>query len=230
MPGHDDAWFTSREMWGGRGLGHSARLMRDHHCGQAQRTQAHASRFETVDANDVMRHLEKPPYQLLSGQSMKSLRLFTKSMIALAFAAVLAFAPATAQDREAPYWASLKFDEVNMRVGPSQEYPIDWVYKRTGLPVKVVRLLDGWRLVRDPDGTQGWVASSQLSPTRSALVVGEGLAAMHASPKKGATVSWRAEPGVVGDLLGCDGSWCELDIGGRTGWINAGRLWGVRKP
>mgnify|MGYP001551092043 CR=1 FL=1 len=45
-----------------------------------------------------------------------------------------------AQDREAPYGASLRFDRVNMRVGPSESYPIDWVYHRSGLPVKVVRL------------------------------------------------------------------------------------------
>lgn len=204
--------------------------MRDHLRGQVQQLQSAASRFETERAIDVMRHLEKHVVHLLFGKSMKSLRLFAKSLIALAFATLLALAPASAQKRDVPYWASLKFDEVNMRVGPSQEYPIDWVYKRKGLPVKVVRLLDGWRLVRDPDGTQGWVAASQLSPTRGVLIVGEGLVDMLAAPKSGSSVRWRVEPGVVGDLLSCNGSWCELDISGRTGWISAGRLWGARKP
>ena len=35
-----------------------------------------------------------------------------------------------------PYWASLRYGEVRMRVGPSEEYPVEWVYKRKGLPVK----------------------------------------------------------------------------------------------
>ncbi len=189
-----------------------------------------ASRFETAAAIDVMGSLEMSVFSALFGAIMKSLRLFAKSMIALAFAAVLAFAPATAQNREVPYWASLKFDEVNMRVGPSQEYPIDWVYKRKGLPIKVVRLRDGWRLVRDPDGTQGWVAASQLNVTRSVLVIGSGLTDMLASPKQGSTVRWRIEPGVVGDLVSCEGSWCELDIDGRKGWVSGKRLWGAGKP
>ena len=61
-------------------------------------------------------------------------------------------APASAQDREVPYWATLRATEVNMRVGPSEAYPIAWVYRRQGLPVKVLRVREGWRLVQDPDG------------------------------------------------------------------------------
>jgi SH3-like domain-containing protein len=36
-----------------------------------------------------------------------------------------------------PYWAALRAGEVNMRVGPSEDFPIEWVYRRQGLPVKV---------------------------------------------------------------------------------------------
>ena len=81
-----------------------------------------------------------------------------------------AIAPLSAQDRTLPYWASLRYEKVNMRVGPSAEYPVTWVYLRQGLPVKVVRVREGWRLVEDHEGTQGWVASSQLDPARGGLV------------------------------------------------------------
>ena len=85
--------------------------------------------------------------------------------LALALMAIVSLAlPATAQDREVPYWATLRSSEINMRVGPSADYKIAWVYRRKGLPVKVVRVLDGWRLIEDPDGTKGWVASRRLSP------------------------------------------------------------------
>lgn len=160
------------------------------------------------------------------------LRAFSAIGVGLLLAASLALdpAPARAQDREVPYWASMRFDEVNMRVGPSQEYKIDWVYKRKGLPVKVVRLREGWRLVQDPDGTQGWIAQSQLTPERTALVVGEGLTDLRDEPSATSALRWRAEPGVVGTLGECRAEFCELDIGGRKGWIAADRLWGDGEP
>jgi len=147
---------------------------------------------------------------------------------------VLALFPLTsaarAQDRETPYWASLRVDEVNMRVGPSENYPIDWVYKRRNLPVKVVRLMQGWRLVRDPDGAEGWILARLLSPERSAIVVGKGLAPMRAAPDASAALRWNAEPGVVGMLGDCDNGWCEFNVEGRKGWIEAKRLWGAGEP
>ncbi|MEL6529466.1 MAG: SH3 domain-containing protein [Pseudomonadota bacterium] len=145
-------------------------------------------------------------------------------------ASLIGSAPVYAQDREVPYWASMRFDEVNMRVGPSQEYKIDWVYKRKGLPVKVVRLREGWRLVQDPDGAQGWVAQSQLTPERAALIIGEGLVDLREGPSGSSALRWRAEPGVVGSLGDCEADWCEVDIGGRTGWIAVERLWGAGEP
>ncbi len=36
-----------------------------------------------------------------------------------------------------PRFASLKSDEVNMRSGPGQRYPIVWVYKRKAMPVEI---------------------------------------------------------------------------------------------
>src|SRR3546814_11623503 len=93
---------------------------------------------------------------------MRSILVFFAALLALGL-----IGPANAQAREVPYWASLRAEPVNMRVGPSQDYPIEWVYRRKGLPVKVVRVVEGWRLVRDPDGAQGWVVARLLDPQRS---------------------------------------------------------------
>ncbi len=144
--------------------------------------------------------------------------------------AALAAAPAAAQNREVPYWASLRAAEVNMRVGPSEAFPIEWVYRRQGLPVKVVRLMQGWRLVEDPDGARGWILSRLLDPDRGALVVGGGLVEMRAAPEAGARLLWRLEPGVVGALGECEEDWCELDVAGHKGWVAADRLWGAGEP
>ena len=161
-------------------------------------------------------------------------RFFAVLGMCFALAASFLFAPlgepVRAQEKETPYWASMRFDEVNMRVGPSQEYPIDWVYKRKGLPVKVVRLREGWRLVQDHEGTQGWVSRSQLTDARSALIIGEGLVELREDAKPNSTMRWRAEPGVVADLLRCRDDWCEIDVRGRTGWVLAERLWGAGEP
>ena len=145
--------------------------------------------------------------------------------------ALVCFAvPAAAQDREVPYWATLRAEEVNMRVGPSEAYPIEWVYRRPGLPVKVVRVNQGWRLVEDPDGERGWIVARLLDPDRGAIVVGEGLAEMRVAPKAGAKGLWRAEPGVTGELGDCEPGWCEFDVAGREGWVRAERLWGAGEP
>lgn len=138
--------------------------------------------------------------------------------------------PAAAQDREVPYWVTLRAEEVNMRVGPSEAYPIEWVYRRPGLPVKVVRVNQGWRLVEDPDGERGWIIARLLDPDRGAIVVGDGLAEMRAAPEASAKVLWRAEPGVVGELGACEAGWCELGVAGREGWVRAERLWGAGEP
>ena len=137
---------------------------------------------------------------------------------------------AWAQDREVPYWATIRASELNMRVGPSAEYKIDWVYRRPGLPVKVVRVMEGWRLIEDPAGDRGWVVARLLSPDRGALVVGDQPAAMRDGPSTDAALKWQVEPGVVTRLGDCEDGWCEVAIGERRGWIAQAELWGDDEP
>ena len=149
---------------------------------------------------------------------------------AFLFAVLLVSTPASAQDREVPYWASIRAKELNMRVGPSEDYKIDWVYRRKGLPVKVIRVMEGWRLIEDPDGTQGWVVARLLTDDRGAIVVGEGESAIYAKPDRSSTVKWRIEPGVVGTLGDCDDNWCEFAVDNRRGYVPEQRLWGAGEP
>lgn len=150
--------------------------------------------------------------------------------ITLFLLAIPGAAPLLAQEREVPYWASMRADRVFMRVGPGAGFPIDWVYRRPGLPVKVVRVMQGWRLVRDPDGAQGWIAGRLLSRERGAIVVGDGVADLREQPSAASALRWRVEPGVVGQLGACEAGWCRLDISGRDGWIAQGRIWGAGEP
>ncbi len=150
----------------------------------------------------------------------------------LSVAAILAgiATPAAAQERDVPYFATIKPTELNMRVGPSERYRIRWVYRRAGLPVKIIRVMEGWRLIRDPDGAEGWVSANFLSPARSVIVTGADAADMRQKPTASSKLKWRVEPGVVATLARCDEGWCEVGIGRRVGWIEADRLWGDGAP
>lgn len=157
-----------------------------------------------------------------------SLRFASLALISLS--AALAPASAAAQSREVPYWASIRVEEVNMRVGPSASYNIAWVYHRKQLPLKVLRLKEGWRLVEDPDGAIGWVLGQFLSLDRTAIVSGKGLAEMRAKGAEKAKLLWRLEPGVVGKLGNCEAGWCRFAVDAHTGFVQQARLWGAGKP
>lgn len=147
----------------------------------------------------------------------------------LVLSAILA-SPAVAQDAKVPYWASIRSDEVNMRAGPAEDYRIMWVYQRAQLPLKVLRLKDGWRLVEDPDGTKGWMLSRFLTRARTAFVNGRQPAEMRATGEQGSQLLWRLSPGLVGQLGECDAGWCEFAIGQRRGFVRQDRLWGAGTP
>ena len=138
--------------------------------------------------------------------------------------------PAFAQESEPPYWASIRADVVNLRVGPSVNYRIAWIYRRHDLPLKVVRKKDGWRLVQDPDGEQGWVVARFLSRDRTAIVKGHEKTAMRDRPTEGGRLNWKLAPGVVGKLGSCESGWCQFDVQGRKGWVRDEALWGVSEP
>ena len=141
--------------------------------------------------------------------------------------ALLISVPAAAADGDAPYWASITASEVNMRVGPGEDYRILWTYKRKGLPLKVVRLKEGWRLVEDPDGAKGWVLARFLSRARTAYVTAGDPAAMRDAGQAGARMLWKVAPGVTGSLGDCAGGWCEFAVGPRKGFVEEARLWGA---
>ncbi len=126
-----------------------------------------------------------------------------------------------------PRFASLASDEVNMRTGPGSKYPIRWVYRRRGLPVKIVAESDQWRQVVDPEGERGWIHSSLLSRRHTVLVTGDGVAEVRRSPSADARVLLRIEPGVIVELVSCQDRWCLVDLEGDRGWLRRERLWGI---
>jgi SH3-like domain-containing protein len=163
-------------------------------------------------------------------------RLPRRLALALALLA-LGTAPLPAQDAAKralgpsglplPRFAALAAAEVNVRTGPSTDHPIRWVYERAGLPVRIVEEYDVWRRIEDPDGETGWTHSSLLTVRRTVMVRGQGIQEMRRAAEPGARVVARAEPGVIGELVECEGAWCRIQVAGERGWLPKDVLWGV---
>src|SRR5580658_9231759 len=80
-----------------------------------------------------------------------------------------------------PRFAVLHADKVNLRAGPGDRYPIEWVYLRKDWPVEVVAQFDHWRRVRDWEGTEGWVHEKMITSRREVIVTG-GFRPLRVSP------------------------------------------------
>lgn len=126
-----------------------------------------------------------------------------------------------------PYFAALHTDKVNLRAGPGDRYPIEWIYVRRDWPVQVIARFDHWRRIRDWEGTEGWVHEKMLGSQREVIVTG-GIRGLRASPDPNAALVARAEPGVTAKLDECRGDWCRIAAPGDvTGWVQRADLWGV---
>ena len=125
-----------------------------------------------------------------------------------------------------PRFASLRSDEVNLRVGPGRNYPIKWVLTRKGMPVEIVAQFEHWREVREPQGSEGWVQERMLIGQRTVMITGRVRDLRHA-PSGASAIVARAEPGVVAGLLECRPGWCRITADHLTGWVRREEVFGV---
>ena len=125
-----------------------------------------------------------------------------------------------------PHFATLHADKVNLRSGPGDRYPIQWIYVRKDWPVEVVGQYDHWRHIRDWEGTDGWVHEKMITNRREVIVSGT-IRAIRRAPDLGAALVARAEPGAMARLLECRGEWCRIEAGNVTGWVERANVWGV---
>lgn len=133
--------------------------------------------------------------------------------------------PATPQ-LPVPRFVTLGADEVNMRTGPGQRYPIRLVIRKEGLPVEITREFDVWRQIRDVEGDEGWVHKSMLSGRRAVVVRGK-IQTLLKKPEPSSRPVVKLEPDVIAGLDTCVDSWCRLKVASYEGWIMRDALWGV---
>jgi SH3-like domain-containing protein len=157
----------------------------------------------------------------------------TRALAALALALLLAAADAaTAQTGRGtglplPRFVSIDAGEVNVRFGPGEDYPINWVFKQPGIPLEIIAEFDTWRKIRDYEGAEGWVHASLLSNHRTIMVMDQ-IRELRRTAHPDARVVLRAEPGVIGALLDCQTEWCRVEIAGQRGWLRRNEFWGIR--
>ena len=143
--------------------------------------------------------------------------------------------PSSGHGQNLPRYVSLKPSRVNLRSGPGTEYPTVWVYKREGLPLEIIKEFEGWRQVRDADGSSGWVLQSFLSGRRTALIdpwdakpgVTPPQIALYADQDEKGRVVAQIEAGVIANVLSCDGKWCWVALDQFKGYVQQKKLWGV---
>ena len=124
------------------------------------------------------------------------------------------------------YFLTLRNDKVNLRQGPSFDYPIKIFYKKKFLPVIIQDKSDNFRKVRDHENNSGWIHISQLSKKKAAIVIEDELimfsnSTIYSNPiallKKGRLVK----------IKKCSDNWCKVVFGEFKGWLKKDSLWGL---
>lgn len=128
--------------------------------------------------------------------------------------------------QETTRFVSLRSMEVNMRVGPGTEYPIEWIYVRQNLPVEVIGEFGIWRKIRDMEGTEGWVHQTMASKNRTIAIINED-AVMRRSDSSASKAIALLKVGVIAQLKRCRQNWCQVKVNKMKGWIQAHHVWGL---
>mgnify|MGYP001193514862 CR=1 FL=1 len=120
---------------------------------------------------------------------------------------------------------SLKNSEVNLRHGPSFEYPIKLVYKKKYLPIVVLDKSENWRKISDIEKNSGWIHISQLSKKKSAINI-KNNSIIYKKPTIYSKPIVKLEVGRLMLIKKCKIEWCKIESDDYEGWILKNHLWG----
>ena len=123
---------------------------------------------------------------------------------------------------------SLKNNEVNLRQGPSFEYPIKFIYKKKFLPIEVLDKSETWIKIKDFENNTGWIHISQVSKKKSAINK-KNNSIIYKKPTIFSKPVAKLEIGRLVLIKRCKVEWCKISSGGFRGWIYKNALWGKIK-
>ncbi len=122
------------------------------------------------------------------------------------------------------YYLTLRNDKVNLRLGPSFDYPIKIIYKKKFLPVLIKDQSENFRKVQDHENNSGWIHISQLSKKKSVITFKELI--LYTRPTKYSKPLVNIEKGRLLLVSKCRNSWCKIKSGEYSGWVRKDGLWG----
>ena len=126
------------------------------------------------------------------------------------------------------YFLTLRNEKVNLRQGPSFDYPVKIFYKKKFLPVLVQDRSENFRKVRDHENNTGWIHISQLSKKKAAIVIDDKLILFN-SPTIYSNPIAILKKGRLVKIKKCKNDWCKVMTGDFSGWVKKESLWGLLK-
>ena len=124
------------------------------------------------------------------------------------------------------YFLMLKNNKVNVRYGPSFDYPVKFIYKKKFLPVEIIDKKENFRRVIDYKKNSGWIHISQLQKAKSLIVLSE--INMFKKSSKFSKPLAKLNQGRLLLIKKCKKSWCKVQTDEYTGWVEVGNLWGKK--
>ena len=123
------------------------------------------------------------------------------------------------------YYLTLRNDKVNLRQGPSLNYPIKLVYNKKFLPILIKDKSGNFRKVLDHENNSGWIHISQLSKKKAALNILEELIVFQ-KPSIYSKPLVKLEIGRLCLVKKCKNNWCKIKTGRYSGWVEKQNLRG----
>ena len=118
----------------------------------------------------------------------------------------------------------LKNDKVNVRYGPSFDYPIKYIYKKIQLPLKIIDKKENFRRIVDHKKNSGWIHVSQLKKSKSLITTSSKI--LFKKPTKYSKPIAKLDKGRLLLVKKCKKNWCNIQTEKFSGWIDKTNIWG----
>ena len=149
----------------------------------------------------------------------KKFLILLKSFLLILFINSLCFA------NENKKFLSLKNNEVNLRQGPSFEYPVKIIYKKKYLPVIILDKSENWRRIQDLENNTGWIHIKLLTKKKSAINIKNESLIFSRDTIYSKPIA-KLEAGRLVLIKRCKIKWCKITTGNFKGWVEKNSLWG----
>ena len=118
----------------------------------------------------------------------------------------------------------LKNNKVNVRYGPSFDYPIKYIYKKINLPVQIIDKKENFRRIIDHKKNSGWIHRSLLKTSKSVITTSTKI--LFKKPTKFSKPLAKLDKGRLLIVKKCERNWCNIMTEKYSGWIDKANIWG----